>query len=490
MHPLSCSDYHGTVLEGLDYQPLLAAVHTAFAGHRPLVLTPDAVWLTIVQGVAHHMAVHGERLRSRFVAHGGQLKLEFRCRDWVIDSPENPWDQAFDSWAGQIRDHVGADLHDALACDFSTSGPVERAAGNIVMMDVFEQYFHFVATCICGIPSVTLEGTPADWERLEQKAAKLSVFEMDWWLKDLLPICQQFVRAIRGDVDTEHWRGICKLRSAYGGDVINGWVGRLFPYLRSFVDGPCDRVNPLFETGEGFQSLVAPSGLSEVPFTWVDERAGETRELRAVGGLLGVTQDPATMALRPKVGWAVRHAWGEDVLLARVAAPEHLPFPGTKVDPDLGLPPDLAAFYFRANGADLFVGDPDDSDAVPACCIVPVEDLLPLDWADEPAGRTWHRFALLNGGQWLAIDLDAYRMDAGRRDDVALKARKDELGARFAPICLGSRGTAGQPGRNPVIALYFGEFLRRFLDGFGKPYWREPDFVPYGDADDFVRRPR
>ena len=43
----SCSDYHGTVVEDVYYQPLLAAVHTAFSQHRPLVLSPDAVWITI-----------------------------------------------------------------------------------------------------------------------------------------------------------------------------------------------------------------------------------------------------------------------------------------------------------------------------------------------------------------------------------------------------------------------------------------------------------
>src|SRR5690349_5005930 len=59
----SCHDYHGTAVAGVYYQPLLAAVHTAFSEHRPLVLSPDAVWVTIAQGVAHHMAVHGERLR-------------------------------------------------------------------------------------------------------------------------------------------------------------------------------------------------------------------------------------------------------------------------------------------------------------------------------------------------------------------------------------------------------------------------------------------
>ena len=35
----SCCDYHGTVVDGLHGHPLLAAVHTAFAQHRPLVYT-------------------------------------------------------------------------------------------------------------------------------------------------------------------------------------------------------------------------------------------------------------------------------------------------------------------------------------------------------------------------------------------------------------------------------------------------------------------
>src|SRR5687767_6078737 len=103
----SCSDYHGSVVAKVDYHPLLAAVYTAYSEHRPLVLGPDAVWLTIAQGVAHHMALHGERLRSRFVSHQGKLELEFRVRDWVPTSPENPWARAFESWANSIRNHVG-----------------------------------------------------------------------------------------------------------------------------------------------------------------------------------------------------------------------------------------------------------------------------------------------------------------------------------------------------------------------------------------------
>ena len=136
------------------------------------------------------------------------------------------------------------------------------------MMDVFERYFHYALCCICGIPTVTLEGTPNDWQRDTEKATALREFDLDWWLGHLLPICDQFVRASHGDVDLAHWRNICKLQDAYGGDIINGWVGKLFPYLRAFSDGPCPLRNPILESGEGFTTSAAPPGLSRVPFTW------------------------------------------------------------------------------------------------------------------------------------------------------------------------------------------------------------------------------
>jgi Domain of unknown function (DUF4419) len=489
----SCHDYHGNVVREIYYQPLLAAVYMAFSQHRPLILTPDAVWITIAQGVAHHMAVHGERLRSRFVAHQGKLELVFECEGWTDGSPENPWPLAFESWADQIREHVGAQLHDALICDFSTTGPTERAASQIVMMDIFERYFHYVLLGICGIPTVTLEGTPEDWQRLAEKVAHLRIFDMDWWLDHLEPICQQFVRASQGDVDLEHWQNICKLRSEYGGDIINGWVAKLFPYLRAFTNGPCNRVNPIFETGEGFQTLQAPSGLSRVPFTWRDRR-GE-RPMEAIGGLIGVTQHPDTLALRPTVGWAVRQANPLDVCLSRLSK-DHVTFPGAKSPNEeirSALPADLSAFYHHSNGAEIILGD-DGS-----LRIVPCEQIDPVDWGEDPKafagttphGRVWHRFGTFKDGLWLAINLDYNKHNAPWIKQPALKEQRQQIGYdRFAPICCGSPGSENKPGANPVVALSFGELLQRLLDSKGRPYWLAPDFVSYGDADLFTRRDR
>jgi hypothetical protein len=494
----SCSDYHATVVKDIHYQPLLAAVYLAFSEHRPLVLTPDAVWITIAQGVAHHMAIHGERLRSRFVSHQGKLELIYKVRDWVDGSPENPWPDAFASWAGQIRDHVGPAIHDVLACDFSTTGPVERAVGNIVMMDVFERYFEYVLYCVCGIPTITLEGTSADWARVREKAEGLRIFDMDWWLAHLLPICDQFVRASRGDIDLQHWQNICKLRKEYGGDVINGWVAKLFPYLRAFIRGPCSRRNPIFETGEGFQTLDAPPGLSRVPFKWVNLATGGQRAMEAIGGLVGVTQDDETMALRPKVGWAVREARRMDVLLARLAG-EHTTFPAStpiaNADEERplrsDLPADLGEFYHRTNGAELFGRGPSAG-----LRIVPREQMEPLNWGEDlarmrgsagPGGRVWHRFAWLPDGSWLAINLDV-NIHLATKNDAELKATRPRWDQVFTPILHGSRATQGRDGMNPVVAWSFEELLARLLDSSGKPYWLDPTFKTYGDAARYTRR--
>jgi hypothetical protein len=440
------------------------------------------------------MTIHGERLRNRFVSHQGKLDLVFTCRGWADGSPENPWAEAFGAWTAQIRDHAGTAIHDTLVCDFSTTGPAERAASQVVMMDTFERYFHYRAVCICGIPTVTLEGTTGDWERLAGKAAGLTAFDLGWWLPHLVPVCEQFVRASRGEVDREHWRDICKRRSEYGGDVINGWVAKLFPYLRSFIGGPCTRRNPVFETGEGFQSLVAPSGHSRVPFTWQNATTGRERRMEAVGGLLGVTQDPDTLALRPAVRWAVREAEALDVLLELLSA-AHTTIPGTRLDHrddrgwelETGLPPDHSAFYHRTNGAELHgKGD------APECRIVPPDGIEPLEWGElperygnrrGPGGRIWHRLAWLADGSWLAINLDL-----NRREPRPRKPDDWQYDPLFHAICHVRPSTQGKPGQNPVVALSFTELLERLLNGGPRPYWLEPGFVSHGDAELYTRR--
>ncbi len=493
----SCHDYHSKIVERRHSHGLLEAVHTAFSEHRPLVLSPDHVWLTISQGVANHMVVLGERLRSRFVSHQGKLDLFFTCEGWVENSPENPWPEAFASWTQQIRDHVGETIHETLICDFNTSGPTERAVSQIVMMDIFKRYFHYRMVGICGIPTVTLEGSTDDWQRLRDKLEGLKIFDMDWWLDHIRPICDQLVRASRGDIDLEHWQSICKLQAAYGGDIINGWVAKLFPYLQAFPGGPCTRQNNIFETGEGFTTLYAPPGMSRVPFTWTNGATGSSRLMEALGGFVGITQDAKTFAVRPKIGWAIREADAYDVLLARVSQ-DHRTFPGANVSgtndrgwpKESDYPADLSKFYHTTNGAEFL-----DGSGNVTLRVHPVEAVQPLD-SDEnrealgsygPNGRIWHRFITLADGKSLAINLDRNLHIAPWRKVPELMAKLDHLRHdSLAPICLVN--SEREPKLNPIVAFSFLELLERLLDNGGKPYWKEAKFQSDANAEQFTPR--
>ena len=58
--------------------PFVGAVHQAYADHRPLVLSPDMFWLLICQGVAQHVNVHADGLRSKFVQHARKQLFSIR----------------------------------------------------------------------------------------------------------------------------------------------------------------------------------------------------------------------------------------------------------------------------------------------------------------------------------------------------------------------------------------------------------------------------
>jgi Domain of unknown function (DUF4419) len=60
---------------GSQCHPLIDAIHVAFSQHRPLSLSPDAIWLVIAQGFGHHVAENAEKLRHRLVRHKGRQQL-------------------------------------------------------------------------------------------------------------------------------------------------------------------------------------------------------------------------------------------------------------------------------------------------------------------------------------------------------------------------------------------------------------------------------
>src|SRR5579872_3668005 len=103
----ACDNYTADVVEQPGYHTLVAAANLAYQLHFPLVLTPDAIWLTIAQGLANHVNNNAETLRKHFVSHEGKRVIEVRHDDFIRGSAENPWPEMWPVFSEKIREHIG-----------------------------------------------------------------------------------------------------------------------------------------------------------------------------------------------------------------------------------------------------------------------------------------------------------------------------------------------------------------------------------------------
>ena len=292
--------------------PLIEAVHLAFSGHRPLVLSPDCIWLTIVQGFAHHVNKYAEDLRGRIVRHAGKKDLCVRT-----DSLEPAaWPQLVSQFSAQIRDNSDPVLYETLLCDFSTTTPNIRTANEVALMDAYQRYFRYIMVCICGIPTITLEGTPSDWQRIRDRIELLATFGLEWWTSRLAPILDEFVATANGAPNLSFWQAIYKPQRAYATEMATGWIADLFPYLGNASDRtrnpmlamkrtdwlPPEPADQRFRPGVSLQSI--PCGLSRAPVTLIFPNKPSV-ELDLLGGFVGISQSEQDLSLTPIISWAV-----------------------------------------------------------------------------------------------------------------------------------------------------------------------------------------
>jgi hypothetical protein len=201
------------------------------------------VWLMICQGVANHINANAEELRSRFVRHEGKMPIVVRRDDFVKGSPENPWADVIDDLSGQIREHVGPSV-DLFLPAFTTTGSTERAVAGVVLLDAMQSYFTYDMDTFCGIPAITLEGTPEDWQTVADRAEQFGSLDLEWWLEPLRDILQQFAAAARGTVNRPFWQSLYRYHDESGGPVMTGWISALFPYLKDQRTGLATKRNP------------------------------------------------------------------------------------------------------------------------------------------------------------------------------------------------------------------------------------------------------
>ena len=282
----------------------------AYAEHRPLVLSPDMVWLLISQGFARYVNAHSDELRDQIVSHTEKMDL-------VVETTKNllyedaDWKKLIAGFAAQINEYTKGDVAKTITADFTTTGVTERIVSQVTLMETVKTYFDYVVHYMgCGIPSITLMGTPQDWQKVLEKTEQLEKYGMGDWFKSLKPILTEFIKASEGKPNQAFWQNmvkkehpdklvgnkVCDFRKP---TVLDGWMLKLFPDENGQT---LDQVPHIHEM---------PSERVYVDFRYqvIDIANGNVivdTPMELIAGYIGTEVDTLTHALTPKMGWMVR----------------------------------------------------------------------------------------------------------------------------------------------------------------------------------------
>ena len=279
-------------------------MYFAYADHRPFVISPDMIWLLISQGFARHVEANAEALRNRIVDFEGKISLAVDANKVRLDSPAKEWEKIFPAFEEQIAKNTKNNIAELLTSAFSTTTPAQRIASTITLMEAVEPYFEYVTfRIVCGIPDITLMGTPEDWQQILDKTKQLDAYGLKWWTKELEPILKEILRSAQGKVDKNFWRNMFKYHDSekYGaGKVIDGWIVAFYPYNKS---GKRNNLKELV----GKDNL--PEEVVKVDLKYVEvSKDGSTKEtpLELWAGFLGLAENRSNFTLTPIIGWIVR----------------------------------------------------------------------------------------------------------------------------------------------------------------------------------------
>ena len=175
-------DTEETEFFNLKKRSLIAGLIIAYKNHYPITISPDMIWLLILQGYSKFMEKYSEIVREKYVNFKGQKTLHVeRLGLFPETATKEDWKGIIQEFTQKIEDNVGKEVVSNLQANFSTTNPVILTTSQVSIMSAMKQYFVYsVLMGGCGISSITLEGSLEDWEKIKSKLEFLSNKAMKW----------------------------------------------------------------------------------------------------------------------------------------------------------------------------------------------------------------------------------------------------------------------------------------------------------------------
>jgi len=288
-----------------------STILACYNNHWTLRTSPDDWWNVIVKTVANAVDSNGnqEPVRHFFVDHQGKKTIEV-ILPGRLDNVDYSW--LFDQFSKGIRSNIKTPGYVGLMeADFSTTGPNQLIASQIMVMSSVQKYFSYCGGTCCGIPGVEMKGTEQDWtkmiadtKKLEQLLAPiLKHIGLEEWFRKTIAMLRKLLDTFKGNPDTDWWSHILSFNRRYGSGARSWWSGWMIDFLNA---------------GDAETLKDFPSGVVSVPLKIKDVIGGPPVEDKGelVAGTFGFTVDEGDRApvVEAVQGWALLLPTGSPVI--------------------------------------------------------------------------------------------------------------------------------------------------------------------------------
>ena len=306
-------------VSGLRGHPILEGYYQSYAKHIPVTVSPDILWMLIVQGFSRHIDQNAEKLRNKFVDFDGQKTLIVNGDEWTIEEiTREGWESTFAAFVELIKRNAGDSMIKIITPTFSTTTPTIQVSSQIAIMSCFKNYFKYIRLYGgCGFPYINLQGTLKDYEELKSKVEKLKGFDIDDWIMELIIIIDKIIETKKGKIDIDFWKNMIKNKETMEPrgsgaltkvENIDGWLLNFYPYYK--VDDVFKKCEKLVRKTDFNKPLDVknleniPEEMVEVPLIMHHKITGKDTELTVKTGFLGMIQEKNGLA-KPEIGWFI-----------------------------------------------------------------------------------------------------------------------------------------------------------------------------------------
>jgi hypothetical protein len=220
----------------------VATVFKAYSKHYPLELSVEDIWVAIAQGIGIHLNENAEKYRQLMVSHEDKKTLTVAVDHFLLPDSVRPkygdksipavnWTAFVRQMGELIKKDMKTDLATLLTTPFSNTTIIEQAVFDCTLMDTVKSYYNYRASILCGIPQVTLRGSPEDFQQVIDRVNDLKAIFTDfhWWLNTLLPHLQHLKATAEGNPDIYWWQKICDYMGGSGVNELTGWLADFIP---------------------------------------------------------------------------------------------------------------------------------------------------------------------------------------------------------------------------------------------------------------------